>query len=493
MLFNGLETHAHPRRRVTVWVTLICMSVFGPYISSTSAGEVAVTLSGVGVLIAGWPVLTMARGLTPLPLAGLWAVIIAVAVIFTVWRPFDPGFYGTQPASHALGLLVMPVLVMAMTWYWVTLIPAERVILVVARGTAYGMAANAAVALAQLGSGNASLPGLPEWWSSAISTSSSPAVAALASANGRYTGIFDQPAEAGIAYGLALLCVIYLVRRGVRWPVAAALAALIGAGGVLSLSKVFLLGAVPLAVWTAVTGAGRVRLLAAATVGAGGMIVAGAMGMLPAWAAGSPRIGELLHPAGSFSSDYTAGRYGSGGSLNIVTADVLRASPAGGFGLHGLYTSYDSLWVEILVLSGITGVIVAGAVVVGLAWRWARLRSRMGHAERSLAGTVLVLSAGAGLGFPSLTSPRAGILVWLILGTLLAAWCPGPVRDDPASAALPAVDPEIGVRHRGVVEPDGPAGHGSAPAAGGERVISPVWHRPRSAGPIWPPSGSSRR
>jgi hypothetical protein len=132
--------------------------VFGPYVSGVTAGEAVVTLSGVTVLMAGLPVLLGARGLTPLGLGGLWAMIIVVAVASTIWRPFDPGFYGSLPASHSLGLLVM---VLAVTWCWVELVPAERLILVVARVTAWGMAVNAVIAMVQLRSSTAILPGLP--------------------------------------------------------------------------------------------------------------------------------------------------------------------------------------------------------------------------------------------------------------------------------------------------------------------------------------------
>jgi hypothetical protein len=259
---------------------------------------------------------------------------------------------------------------------------------------------------------------LPPFWDAAPGTVS---VAELAVKNGRYTGIFDQPAEAGVAYGLALLCIIYLVRRGMRWQLAGMCAALLVTGGALSLSKDFLLGALPVAAWVIVRSSGvRMRILAGAAAGGGAMLLAGSVGLLPPWAVGHSTLANLLHPTGGPVSVYTAGRYGpGGGTLGPVAADVLRTSPWAGFGADGLATPYDSLWLQILVLSGIMGVVLMCAAIAALGWRWLRLRAVTAPAERSLAGSVLVLTLGTSLGFSTLTSNRVGILAWLILGILL--------------------------------------------------------------------------
>ena len=402
------------------WAALTCAAAFGPYTAGVMTGQVMVLAWAIVILVTGWQVIIAARP-APLPTLGLWTGICVVMLIATAWRPLDPAFYGSQSAVHALWWLLMPPLVMIITWYWALRAPLGPLILAIARVTAAAMTANAVLALAQLAFSDVTLGGfLPRFWDTASGTAVVP-VAELALENGRYTGIFDQPAEAGIAYGLALLCVIYLVRRGMRWQLAGLSAALLVTGGVLSLSKGFLLGALPLAAWVAARSSGvRMRILAGGAAGAAAMLLAGSVGLLPSWGAGHNTLQSLLHPTAPLASVYTAGRYGpGGGTLGPVAADVLRASPWAGFGAGGLATPYDSLWLQILVLSGIMGVVLMCAALATLGWRWLRLRAVTASAERSLAGSVLVLAVGTSLGFPTLTANRVGILAWLILGVLL--------------------------------------------------------------------------
>jgi hypothetical protein len=102
-------------------------------------------------------------------------------------------------------------------------------------------------------------------------------------------------------------------------------------------------------------------------------------------------------------------------------SDVLHASPWYGFGAGGLGLPYDSLWVQVLVLAGIAGLILAAVVLLMLALRLWRLRGVTGPAEWTLAGGVLVLAIGASLGLGSLTANRDATLLWLVLGILIAA------------------------------------------------------------------------
>jgi hypothetical protein len=394
------------------------MAVFGPYIAGALTGQLVVLLCGTAAVIIGLPLATRSQ-LPLLPVIGLWFAILVITVIASAWRPIDPNFYGTLSAVHSLWWLVMPQLVMIMSWYWTRYVPSARVMLALARVIAIAMSANSVLAIAQLSTGQVNLGGvLSSFWSTISAGQQS--VAQMAAENGRYTGIFDEPAEAGAAYGIALLCIIYLVRRGARWQVADAGAVLVVAGGILCVSKVFLFAALPIAAWVAVTSSGtRLRIFAGAGAGALALLAADAAGLLPAWSTGSASLQTFLHPNGSFTTVYTAGRYGSGGSLESVAADVLRAAPWTGFGARGLYTAYDSQWLEILVLSGIFGVICLAASLIMLGWRWLRMRRTADPADSMLAGSVLVLAILASSGFPSLTSDRAGILIWLILGVYL--------------------------------------------------------------------------
>jgi hypothetical protein len=122
-------------------------------------------------------------------------------------------------------------------------------------------------------------------------------VAANAASDGRYTGIFNQPAEAGIAYGVALLLLTWLARTREWKPFSVTCAAaLVITGGVLTVSKVFLLCAAPVAVLTVLRGRARIRV--AVTAGAGsGRPLAGGDGRDAARMA-RRRVTQLSRPSG---------------------------------------------------------------------------------------------------------------------------------------------------------------------------------------------------
>jgi len=199
-------------------------------------------------------------------------------------------------------------------------------------------------------------------------------------------------------------------------------AAALVTGGILTISKVFLLAALPLAVLVTLRSPrGRVRVVVCTAVILGLLRVLGSAHLLPAWSQGALRLGAFLHPS---TTEYTAGRYGAGGSLGPAVADVLHASPWYGFGAGGLATAYDSLWVQVLVLAGVAGVILAAAALAILTFQWWCLRGVTAPAEWRLAGAVLILAIGASLGLPSLTANRDATLLWLVLGILVAARSP---------------------------------------------------------------------
>src|SRR5260370_18017165 len=104
----------------------------------------------------------------------------------------------------------------------------------------------------------------------------------------------------------------------------------------------------------------------------------------------------------------------------------MHAARRGGFGAGGLSVAYDSLWLEVLSVSGILGLLAAAVALVMLTWRWARLRYCLAVPEWHLAGGVLVLAIAASAGIPSLTANRACTLQWLVLGVLI---CPATLRN----------------------------------------------------------------
>jgi hypothetical protein len=396
---------------------IVALSVFGPYVAGSARTEqIAVFGLLAWILVTGWPRMVSAP-FGPAPFLLAWGGVCAVMLVSTPFRPADPMLYGSQPVSHTLSAMAIPLALIVITWYWTLSADPAALILAVAPLVTAAMCVNAAIEFAQLSAGNASLGILPRFWDAAPSAGS---VAARAAGNGRYTGIFDQPAEAGIAYGVALLLLIWLARRSLRPVWACAAAVLLAAGGVLTLSKVFLLAALPVAAFTVLRGRGRLRV--AVTAGACGGLVwcAGAAGLLPGWGAGAVSLAALASPQ-SLTATWTAGRYGAGGTLGPVAADVLHVAPWGGFGAGGVGVPYDSLWLQVLAVSGVLGVMLTCAVFVLAAWRLAAVRAAMPRAEWHLACGAAVLAAAASAGISSLTANRAGTLLWLVAGVLITA------------------------------------------------------------------------
>lgn len=412
--------------RVTLWwARILCLSAFGPYVTGSARTEQIVVFGSLGVImLVGWPLIMQARNFAPAPFVITWSALYAIMLIATVWRPIDLSFYGAQPASHGLSALLLPLALIIVTWFWTLSADGTDLIGAVAPVIVGAMTVNATVSFAQLTTGKVAVLGfLPHFWGASDDVAS---VAVLAAGDGRFTGIFDQPAEAGIAYGMALFCLIWLARRQNWKPLlVAACAMMLIAGGAITLSKVFLLGALPLAALTAlcIGGHGRIRVAAWSAAAAATLWFLAAAGLAPTWS-GLTAIRAYTHPAASLVSQYSAGRYGAGGSLGPVVGDVLQSSPWSGFGGGGLNVAYDSLWVEVLVVSGVLGIVLAATMFALMAARWTRLRPVLKRPESHLAGAALALAAGASLGIPSLTANRGATLIWLVIGVLVTGRVP---------------------------------------------------------------------
>ncbi|SBW22319.1 hypothetical protein FDG2_2462 [Candidatus Protofrankia californiensis] len=247
-------------------------------------------------------------------------------------------------------------------------------------------------------------------------------VAVRAFENGRLTGIFAQPAEAGVAYSLALLSAIYLFGRPDRdRPIILGLAATpVLVGGVLSVSKTFLLVGLPLAVWQAVRQGRRIRRV----VVLGGMIglvkIITTQVNLPDWR-GSWMLSLLVTNTGgdAFLTKYTAGRLGVGSPFSVAFQYVLDTQPWFGYGAGGLAVAYDSSWIEMVIVGGLFGVGLFALVLLVIISGWLRGNPTRSAHERPFATAVLILSVAATAGIPAFTANRVGLFIWIFLTLLV--------------------------------------------------------------------------
>jgi hypothetical protein len=227
---------------------------------------------------------------------------------------------------------------------------------------------------------------------------------------GRYSGIFDQPLENGLAYSVALVGWIYYVnhtRSGWQWF----LLPFLIIGGILSASKVFLFGGIPAGIlyflfcqkWQSGT-------LFKAFLGLSAVALI-AMEFSDRWTGIS--FLELMTDPGSLASDpigvYTAGRFGKEGWILAQAAQILKADPFCGIGF-GTSEILDNAYLEFFTQGGI----------VGLAWYllilgimgWSGIQGIMKNTKYGLIMLLLwLMIVAAGFGAPILTMNRSSILL----------------------------------------------------------------------------------
>ncbi|WP_433312483.1 hypothetical protein ACQP0U_27320 [Micromonospora sp. CA-269861] len=433
-------------RRIVIGLTV---AAFGPYLApGLRTEQVAVYGAAALLCLAGlWvrPRLTATAAWA----LGAHLCLAAVATIGVVLPPENYTLYETGDVVGGLDNIVLPLVVVAVVAMLVGAgADAARMLRAVCTVTVLAMAANALIAVSSAaGVESDLLAGFRIF-------GEDESVADRAEQLGRYSGIFNQPAEAGVLYSMAVLAALYLYQRQVGRLAVVLL--LLSVGGVLSVSKIFLLVGAPIGIAYIILATGRWRRLSAAAVASiAAWFTADAY--LDQW--DGQRFAMRLLP-GSGGDDqlglYTAGRVGGQSSVQHAVDVLTTLSPATGMGFGGLRVAYDNGWVEALVVAGVAGVILHTAVLVALAIGW--LRTRNHRPESPFTGALILLLIGASTGLPALTANRCATVVWLLLGLLLlvradgraGTWWQRPGRGQHrqpptfvptqvAAAALPAV------------------------------------------------------
>ncbi len=483
---------------VRIWAIVTTIAAFGPYvIGHIDTGQLAASASALFILVFGVPQLLGSRHARPGLVVVPWVWLYAVIIVATIWTPYLGG-YTQFPLINEFGTYALPLELILVVWYWTLIVPVSELLDIIARSIVIAMTCNALISIYQLVTSNVTiLSVVQKYWSIPdASTSASGTVGALASENGRYVGIFYQPAIAGVAYGIALFCLIFLVQthpgRRQIWLMLSACA--LCAGGIVSVSKVFLIGALPLALVLIVQDRSRKRLLGVLAAFTGVLIILGINNVLPAWGNGSVMLQHLLKPSGSLIATYTAGRFGSTATSTVLNESWLSLSPWDGFGAGGIATQYDSMWTETLAVSGLIGTAFLAVEFIALFGRWLGSRDAWPQPQWRLTGATLVLALAGSFGVPTLTGQRISTMLWLILGFLivpgtLSALNYGADHLDPGLRGL-----EFGVRPAGNLRstpyrgPGGQTGVTSSDDAGRASWAADTAH----AGPGWPASRGHR-
>ena len=387
-------------------MTTLVLASFGPYLTAgVRTEQAAVYAAAVVALTLVAPLLRPSPHVSALLL--IWFGYAVIAVAGAVLVPSNGTRWTRGSVLAGVDNLVLPLGVIVVVLALLARGADPRELVRRAAATIVAMSVvNTLAARAQKSGADWSAFWSPDERSTAIN----------AVENGRYTGLINQPAEAGLIYGIALLSVLYLFRNRPKWMLV--FVALTIYGGTMSVSKVFLLIALPIAAWLTFRMAGRrVERVALVFFGAAVFYLLLKSGSLPEFA-GANQLRALLPGVGQYSlvERLSAGRYGENAALLPLATSVLREHPVVGFGAGGLSASFDNGWVEALVVAGIVGVFCYTLVLLIVVRSWQAMRPS--H-ERTFLGAFVVLLAGASAGIPALTANRAAPLVWMLLTLLM--------------------------------------------------------------------------
>lgn len=442
-----------PSSRVRpVWVAVCVAAVLGPYLVSGLRTE-QLAFYGSAAFVVLTQRSALVRTLAPARwILAVWAAYALVAVAGGLLPVGNGTPWESGSLIAGLDNALLPLATIVTVCHWCRLWSGEAVLSTAGRVLVVAMSLNAAVAFAGSLVGLAAMPWLRQFWAA---DGTSTFVAELAEQMGRYSGVFNQPAEAGIAYTLALLSLAYLQKQELVRPVWAYVAwAAIVVGGLLTLSKVFV-GGLVLALLVVLVYRTRVLLTAAVALGTTSVMVAlTAAGWFSAWGAStmagwyrySIEVGDsplYTLTAGRFGTPGTDGppsiavpmapsadgATGAGGAdaAEVVlppagTGELVRTMvqehPFFGVGARGLQVAYDSAWSEAVVVGGLTGlglVLLAHLLLVVSAVTGFR---RMDRAHAVLLSAVVVLTLAGSMGLPALTGNRESTLLWIWLVVL---------------------------------------------------------------------------
>jgi hypothetical protein len=396
-------------------MVLLCVSAFLPYMSK-GLGIRVENLLGAGLALLACVIMLMRGRLTEgvVPPLVLSIALFLHVVAATLLGPFDASLLkaGLGRFDHYFRP-VSVLLVAAVAFHDTTRVEREQALRrsIVALLTCVSL--NTLVQIASVftdvtGIIDPFMPDASQGWT----------VASTAAANLRFTGIFNQPLEHGLVYSVALLTCVYAWRTGGvprRLLLAGTAATFIG--GVLALSKVFLLGGLPVSLLLVVAQGGiRRRQLLGAALGIA-VTAAAARVVFSRWGGFQSvlHLVEMLGDPGTVLYAVSGGRVGSSrmGEEYIVehALAAYRASPLFGVGTASGATLQDNEYLMTLAECGLIGV---GMLLLRLMSMAAPLRKLQRPTPAALLLVAIVLLAlGGGMGGPVSGIPRSGTILWV--------------------------------------------------------------------------------
>lgn len=387
--------------------SLLIIAAFGPYIAGPIRTE---QVAGYGIgLLALFAISGLRAWTASLLIPWLWMIGVALVATFFTYSGVLPWDRGNLLAGF--DNILQPVAVLLGIGLLVPARVAERALQLASKTVVWATTINAILAIASSVAPNILTPLLRPFWTAEAST-----VAESAMQMGRYSGIFNQPAEAGVVYSIAAVLAVWVYSH--RAILMYGLVTILTVGGMFSVSKVFLLVGLPVTLgllWFTRRGVARIWMVLLVFL-LGLFIVSSTF--IQDWAGYDYLVRLLEVPSDqSVIGFYTAGRWNEGSSMMTVIGSILEVSPLAGVGVAGVLAPYDSQWTEVFVMSGILGAIGVIAVLVVLIVRFVKLQEW--NIRCTAIAFWIILTAGS-FGISTLSANRVTTIVWVLIALFMA-------------------------------------------------------------------------
>lgn len=240
--------------------------------------------------------------------------------------------------------------------------------------------------------------------------------------NGRYLGLFNQPVEAGLAYSLGLGAWLYLLESKQKVSIFNLLLLIgLACGGVINVSKVFILGGAPVAILFFLGNGTRIFFKPKHFIQL--LLITFALSPLikildSVWK-GSGFFFRLFQFGSADGVNllrlYTAGRFGEQDTiLKSIFAHVWAESPIFGFGFGAFDKPLDNAFIEFFYQGGLIGLTFYCSMLLVIIIHILRYFDKSKR-EAHLLTFIIIIVVFAGIGTPVLTINRSSILLWTLL------------------------------------------------------------------------------
>ena len=243
-------------------------------------------------------------------------------------------------------------------------------------------------------------------------------VSEMAAQSGRFSGIFDQPSEAGLSYSLGILLWLYLFSNKKKIKsYDFFLLLMLFIGGIGTISKIFLIGGSVLFLMYLIYLKGISKFFSFRAIFLGGLISLLLYQFLQFfWIDGLEFLLRLffLSPDTDLVYLYSAGRFGGSPTyLKNIIDEIWRISPIYGEGF-AYELILDNAYAEFFVQGGIIGlagyILILVSILKTCIWSY-----RYNKRESILLLFILLLIIGGGLGTPVLTVNRFSTFCWVFI------------------------------------------------------------------------------